>query len=520
MELISLLLDNQAAVDIRDQKGMRPLHYAAWQGKTEPMKMLLKAGSSVNSQSEEGQIPLHLSSQHGHYDGSEMLLQHQSNPCIRDHAGKTPLDLACEFGRVGVVQLLLNSNMCAAMLEPKTSDPNETTPLHLAAKNGHIDIIRLLIGAGIDINLQTKAGTALHEAALCGKTEAVRLLLDSGISAGVRNTLCQTALDIVNQFTTTTASRDIKQMLREYKEDTQKIKLSKLSRDTMDYRNDKVYPWRLRAVTPATRPRKQRRHLPPDASVMRPHTPLAHWRLQAATPATRRFRDATPYTSGPSSECITDSDGDFLSEGEKIAKHRMVTPARTLSFVAEDDTSFVATEDASTQQASSEDDGAPDAPVAQTPEQKPAPATATCLTGVKRIMKTPKQKGEPVEDLRGRLLRTPRQKAEPVEDLTGVQRIMKTPRVRSDSPVLCTVALKRLVRTPKQPKAAEPAEEDLSGLHHLLKTPRQKGETVEDLVGVKRLLRTPKEKAESVEEKKHRKTQTANDLSSISPKRN
>src|SRR4029434_4449622 len=48
---------------------MRPLHYAAWQGKTEPMKMLLKAGSSVNSQSEEGQIPLHLSSQHGHYDG-------------------------------------------------------------------------------------------------------------------------------------------------------------------------------------------------------------------------------------------------------------------------------------------------------------------------------------------------------------------------------------------------------------------------------------------------------------------
>lgn len=49
--------------------GMRPLHYAAWQGKTEPMKMLLKAGSSVNGQSDEGQIPLHLSAQHGHYDG-------------------------------------------------------------------------------------------------------------------------------------------------------------------------------------------------------------------------------------------------------------------------------------------------------------------------------------------------------------------------------------------------------------------------------------------------------------------
>uniref|UniRef100_A0A8D0H2Z9 CASK interacting protein 1 n=1 Tax=Sphenodon punctatus TaxID=8508 RepID=A0A8D0H2Z9_SPHPU len=217
-ELISLLLEAQATVDIKDNKGMRPLHYAAWQGKKEPMKLVLKAGSSVNIQSDEGQIPLHLAAQHGHYDVSEMLLQHQSNPCIVDNCGKTPLDLACEFGRVGVVQLLLNSNMCAALLEPKPgdiTDPNGTSPLHLAAKNGHIDIIRLLLQAGIDINRQTKAGTALHEAALCGKTDVVRLLLDSGINAHIRNTYSQTALDIVNQFTATQASKEIKQMLRD-----------------------------------------------------------------------------------------------------------------------------------------------------------------------------------------------------------------------------------------------------------------------------------------------------------------
>lgn len=39
---------------------------------------------------------------------------------------------------------------------------------------------RQLLRAGIEINRQTKAGTALHEAALYGKTEVVRLLLEVG----------------------------------------------------------------------------------------------------------------------------------------------------------------------------------------------------------------------------------------------------------------------------------------------------------------------------------------------------
>ncbi|XP_067860465.1 caskin-2-like isoform X2 [Heptranchias perlo] len=217
-ELISLLLEAQAMVDIKDSNGMRPLHYAAWQGKVEPVRLLLRAGAVVNLASQDGQVPLHLAAQYGHYEVSEMLLQHQSNPCVINKAKKTPLDLACEFGRLKVAQLLLNSNMCVALLEGQSkdsADANFTTPLHLAAKNGHKDIIRLLIKAGIDANRVAKTGTALHEAALCGKTEVVRLLLDAGIDVNIRNTYNQTALDIVNQFTTSQASKEIKQLLRE-----------------------------------------------------------------------------------------------------------------------------------------------------------------------------------------------------------------------------------------------------------------------------------------------------------------
>ncbi|NXT36954.1 CSKI2 protein, partial [Pelecanoides urinatrix] len=218
LDLISLLLEAQATVDIKDSNGMRPLHYAAWQGRMEPVRVLLRAAASVNMASLDGQIPLHLSAQYGHYEVSEMLLQHQSNPCLINKAKKTPLDLACEFGRLKVAQLLLNSHLCVALLEGQSkdaTDPNYTTPLHLAAKNGHKEIIRQLLKAGIEINKQTKTGTALHEAALYGKTEVVRLLLEGGVDVNIRNTYNQTALDIVNQFTTSHASKDIKQLLRE-----------------------------------------------------------------------------------------------------------------------------------------------------------------------------------------------------------------------------------------------------------------------------------------------------------------
>ncbi|XP_048653839.1 caskin-2 isoform X2 [Marmota marmota marmota] len=218
LELIALLLEAQATVDIKDSNGMRPLHYAAWQGRLEPVRLLLRASAAVNAASLDGQIPLHLAAQYGHYEVSEMLLQHQSNPCLVNKAKKTPLDLACEFGRLKVTQLLLNSHLCVALLEGEAKDPcdpNYTTPLHLAAKNGHREVIRQLLRAGIEINRQTKTGTALHEAALYGKTEVVRLLLEGGVDVNIRNTYNQTALDIVNQFTTSQASREIKQLLRE-----------------------------------------------------------------------------------------------------------------------------------------------------------------------------------------------------------------------------------------------------------------------------------------------------------------
>ncbi|KAM4716028.1 proliferation marker protein Ki-67 [Anableps anableps] len=191
----------------------------------------------------------------------------------------------------------------------------------------------------------------------------------------------------------------------------------------------------------------------------------------------------------------------------------------------------------------------PNASSAKTPKQKPE--LPVCLTGVKRIMKTPRQKTEPIEDLRGKLLKTPKQKPEQQECLTGVKRIMKTPRQKAEAledirgnllvtPKVkaeqqeCLTGVKRIFKTPKQkaepledlrgkllktPKARKSVDVSLDGVKELLetpihqsqmlgltavektmKTPKEKNAPAEDAVGVKRLPRTPKQKGEPVED--------------------
>ncbi|XP_064780009.1 LOW QUALITY PROTEIN: proliferation marker protein Ki-67 [Oncorhynchus masou masou] len=112
-----------------------------------------------------------------------------------------------------------------------------------------------------------------------------------------------------------------------------------------------------------------------------------------------------------------------------------------------------------------------------TPKQK-KPEQPECLTGVKRIMKTPRQKVQPIEDLRGKLMTTPKQKLEQLECLTGVKRIMKTPRQKVQ-PIEDLRG--KLMTTPRGPKASQ--EVSLVGVKELLTTPKQIAETVEEMSG-------------------------------------
>jgi hypothetical protein len=104
------------------------------------------------------------------------------------------------------------------------------------------------------------------------------------------------------------------------------------------------------------------------------------------------------------------------------------------------------------------------------------------VSGVRRLMKTPRSTKSPKNDL---------------SDVCGVRQLMKTPRSqkspKNDLSNVCGV--KQLMKTPKRPKAPKNDLSDVCGVRQLMKSPRSPKSPRNDLSdvrGVKQLMKTPK----------------------------
>lgn len=59
IKIVSLLISQDADVNVKDADGYTPLHWAAWNGKKECVEVLLRAGARANAQDRYGYTPLH-----------------------------------------------------------------------------------------------------------------------------------------------------------------------------------------------------------------------------------------------------------------------------------------------------------------------------------------------------------------------------------------------------------------------------------------------------------------------------
>jgi len=87
--------------------GMRPLHHAAYYGRSDVIKALIAAGAKVDAQSDDLSTPLHWAAVMNQPDAVQALLQAGANPRLLDASGRDPLQRSKLRGEFpNIVELL------------------------------------------------------------------------------------------------------------------------------------------------------------------------------------------------------------------------------------------------------------------------------------------------------------------------------------------------------------------------------------------------------------------------------
>ena len=90
----AILKSSSQARDARTPLGMTPLHYAAMNEDSGPLKALLAAGALVNARDGEGRTPLHMAAFSTRTANGKLLLEADADPSLKTDAGRDVLSMA------------------------------------------------------------------------------------------------------------------------------------------------------------------------------------------------------------------------------------------------------------------------------------------------------------------------------------------------------------------------------------------------------------------------------------------
>ena len=85
---------NVNVLDTSSHKKSTPLHWAAYTGNTDVISLLINFGAKLDMQETDGRTPLHLAAFEGHEEAVKVLLAAGSDYTYADESQKTPCDVA------------------------------------------------------------------------------------------------------------------------------------------------------------------------------------------------------------------------------------------------------------------------------------------------------------------------------------------------------------------------------------------------------------------------------------------
>lgn len=112
--IVEMILGYGGKLDIVDNEGRLPLHYAAMSGTNEIVKRLFDKCDSkeqlANAVDNGGMTALHFACCNADVGIAEMVLEYGGKPDVPDKAGRLPLHYAVETGEEGIVDVLIGTD--------------------------------------------------------------------------------------------------------------------------------------------------------------------------------------------------------------------------------------------------------------------------------------------------------------------------------------------------------------------------------------------------------------------------
>lgn len=201
--LVKFLLDRgKGMINGTTPDGSTPLALSAKGGFVQVVRLLLDAGAKVDLQDKDGFTPLHWAAQNGHLEAFEELLRQGADPMLKIQAAAksihpcdgTAFHLAYANGNFEAFELLLGWTFGC--------DPAKF--IFRAIKRDEPELARALLlyewpGRNYNINTRDKHGrTCLFYAVGWGHTEIAASLLRAGVDTGVRDNDGRVAADVAS----------------------------------------------------------------------------------------------------------------------------------------------------------------------------------------------------------------------------------------------------------------------------------------------------------------------------------
>lgn len=177
--------------------GRACIHESVSNDNIDLIALLLQNGANINLKDDEEETPLTVAILNESIDVIDFLLRHGSNPNLKDDEGETPLIRAISCKNIKIIELLLQHGADTGL-----KNAYGETPLIYAIStldyDNITDIINLLVEKTIDLNEQDNDGdTALHLAVENELPRLIKSLMKKGANCFVKNNFQNTPIDII-----------------------------------------------------------------------------------------------------------------------------------------------------------------------------------------------------------------------------------------------------------------------------------------------------------------------------------